>query len=69
LIESLRRYHTHYSDEFRVECLVGSGHWRTLGEAALEIADSLTRLFLTNPAGSFVIGKRNGTSRSHPGVI
>ena len=51
LIESLRRYHAHYGDEFRVECPVGSGRRRTLGEAAAEVAVRLTRLFLADQAG------------------
>jgi hypothetical protein len=51
LIESLRRYHAHYGDEFQVECPDGSRRRRTLGEAMTEVAARLTRLFLADPVG------------------
>jgi hypothetical protein len=51
LIESLRRYHAHFGDDFRVEVPTGSGRRRTLGEAADEIAGRLARLFLPDEAG------------------
>jgi hypothetical protein len=51
LIESLRRYHAYFGDDFQVECPAGSGRRRTLGEAADEIAGRLARLFLPDEAG------------------
>ncbi len=37
LIQSLKRYHAFYGDEFRVECPTGSGHSMTLMEVAQEL--------------------------------
>ncbi len=52
LVEALRRFHSYYGDEFRVECPVGSGRMRTLAEAADEVSGRLVRLFLPAPDGS-----------------
>ena len=51
LIESLRRFHSYYGDEFQVECPTGSGTMMTIREAAHEVATRLTRLFLRNENG------------------
>jgi hypothetical protein len=45
LIESLRRFHSYYGDDFQVECPVGSGILLTLNEVADEITHRLTRIF------------------------
>ncbi|MEM9226818.1 MAG: glucosidase, partial [Verrucomicrobiota bacterium] len=46
IIESLEKYHHFYGDSFKVELPTGSGNWVTLNEAANEIADRLTKIFL-----------------------
>ncbi len=51
LIESLERYHQYYGDSFRVECPTGSGRWTTLGGAARELAERLSRLFFARTGG------------------
>ena len=51
LIESLRRFHSYYGDEFQVECPVGSGELMTLSEVADEITRRLTRIFLADKDG------------------
>jgi hypothetical protein len=51
LIESLERYHAFYGDSFRIECPVGSGVMRNLGEVAKELARRLGSLFLRGPGG------------------
>jgi hypothetical protein len=51
LIEALRRYGAFYGDEFQVECPTGSGNWRTLTEAADEVAARLVRLFTPDESG------------------
>ncbi len=51
LVESLRRFHGYYGDEFRVECPEGSGRFLSLGEAADEISRRLTRIFLPDAHG------------------
>jgi Glycosyl hydrolase family 63 C-terminal domain len=46
LIESLQRVHHYYGDKFQVEFPSGSGHQRTLWQAAAEISRRLSRIFL-----------------------
>ena len=46
LIESLRRFHTYYGDDFLVECPTGSGTFLTLRQIADELSQRLVRLFL-----------------------
>jgi hypothetical protein len=51
IIESLRRFHSYYGDEFKVECPVGSGRLLHLREAADELARRLCRIFLRDENG------------------
>ncbi|MFL5270162.1 MAG: MGH1-like glycoside hydrolase domain-containing protein [Stellaceae bacterium] len=51
IIESLRRFHSYYGDDFRIECPVGSGTMLHLGEIAEEISQRLCRIFLRNNEG------------------
>ncbi|GAB0118120.1 MGH1-like glycoside hydrolase domain-containing protein [Acidisoma sp. 7E03] len=50
-IDSLRRFHSYYGEDFRVECPVGSGTMLTLAEIADELARRVTRLFLKDASG------------------
>jgi hypothetical protein len=51
LIESLRRFHRYYGDDFRVECPVGSGRMLSLAEVADELARRLAAIFLRDASG------------------
>ncbi|MGL5098238.1 MAG: MGH1-like glycoside hydrolase domain-containing protein, partial [Planctomycetia bacterium] len=51
LIESLRRFHAYYGDDFKVECPTGSGTMLTLAAVADELCRRLARLFLRGPDG------------------
>ena len=51
LVESLRRFHSYYGDDFKIECPVGSGRLVHLGEAADELTRRLCRLFLRDERG------------------
>lgn len=51
LVESLRRFHTFYGDDFKVECPTGSGVMMTLCEVADEISRRLCNIFLAGPDG------------------
>ncbi|HEU5330532.1 MAG TPA: hypothetical protein VFU78_20735 [Thermomicrobiales bacterium] len=51
LVESLRRYHGYYGDDFKVECPTGSGHYLTLNQIADELAGRLCTIFLRDGAG------------------
>jgi hypothetical protein len=51
LVESLRRFHSYYGDDFKVECPVGSGRLLTLSEVADELARRLARIFRADADG------------------
>jgi mannosylglycerate hydrolase MGH1-like protein len=51
IVESLRRFHSYYGDDFRVECPVGSGRMASLAEVADDITGRLCRIFLPDAAG------------------
>ncbi|MDF2192439.1 glucosidase [Paraflavitalea sp. CAU 1676] len=51
LIESLRKYHFYYSDDFRIEYPTGSGHYLTLKEVGTELAKRLLNVFLPDEQG------------------
>ncbi len=51
LIESLRKFHVYYGDEFLVECPTGSGRKLTLRQIAAELAERVSRLFLVDSRG------------------
>jgi hypothetical protein len=51
LVQSLRRYHEHYGDAFRIECPTGSGVMMTLDEVADEISRRLVSIFEPDAAG------------------
>jgi hypothetical protein len=61
LIESLRRFHHYYGDDFRVECPTGSGTMLTLLAVADELSRRLISIFLPGPDGRRpVFGPGNG---------
>jgi hypothetical protein len=51
IIESLRRFHRYYGDDFKIECPVGSGKMLHLGEVAVELSRRLCRIFLRGEDG------------------
>ena len=51
LIESLRRFHSYYGDEFKVECPAGSGDASTLDDVADHLCQRLIGLFLRDQDG------------------
>ena len=51
LVESLRKFHVYYGDEFKVECPTGSGTFLTLAQVADELSTRLSRLFLPQADG------------------
>jgi hypothetical protein len=56
LIDSLRRFHRYYGDEFVVECPTGSGTMLNLGQVADELSRRLSHLFLRGPDGRPAMG-------------
>jgi len=51
IIEALRRFHSYYGDDFKVECPTASGRLHHLGEVADELSRRLCRIFLRNEEG------------------
>ena len=51
LIDSLRRFHRYYGDDFAVESPTGSGRTATLREIASDISARLAQIFLRNSVG------------------
>ena len=51
LVESLRRFHGYYGEDFKVEHPTGSGKHLTLAEIADDLASRLGRIFLKDSSG------------------
>jgi hypothetical protein len=51
IIESLRKYHFYYSDEFKIEYPTASGNFLTLKQVGNEMAGRLLNIFLRNEQG------------------
>ena len=51
LIQSLKRYHVYYGDEFQVECPTGSGNLMTLMEVAKELERRMISIFEVDKHG------------------
>ncbi|MDE3054387.1 MAG: glucosidase, partial [Gemmatimonadota bacterium] len=51
LIESLRKFHAYYGDDFRVECPTGSGTLVSLAAVADELSSRVIRLFAADADG------------------
>ncbi len=51
LVESMKKFHSYYGDEFKIECPTGSGQKKTISQAADEVAQRLTSIFTNNEAG------------------
>jgi len=51
LIESLRRFHCYYGDEFKVECPTHSGNFLTIAQVADELSRRLSMLVLRDQSG------------------
>jgi hypothetical protein len=51
IIRALMMYHSHYGDDFQVECPTGSGRRMNLFDVAREISDRLQRIFLLDERG------------------
>jgi len=51
MIESLRKFHYYYGDDFKVECPTGSGRFVTIDQVAEELSGRLASLFLRNEEG------------------
>jgi len=66
LIESLQKFHHYYGDEFRIECPTGSGKFVSLNDAAAEVAQRLTRIFLKDKDGKRPVFAHHPQMQSDP---
>ena len=51
LIESMKKFHGYYGDEFQIECPEGSGNKMTIADAANEVGRRLTSIFTEDAMG------------------
>jgi hypothetical protein len=66
LIESLRKFHAYYGNDFKVECPTGSGRFVTIDAVADEIAHRLTRIFLCDENGRRPVLQQHETLATDP---
>ena len=51
LIESMKKFHGYYGDDFKIECPEGSGNKMTIADAANEVGKRLTSIFTEDKRG------------------
>ena len=66
LIDSLRKFHSYFGADYRVECPVGSGTMLNLDEVATELGRRLQKLFLQDEEGHRVSVKPGSVVDDHP---
>jgi hypothetical protein len=66
IIESLRRFHAYYGDDFKVECPVGSGRTLTISQVADELTRRLLKIFQLDENGGRPVYNGNPKLRRDP---
>ena len=66
LIQSLKRYHHFYGDDFKVECPTGSGNHMTLLEVAWDLERRLISMFEADKNGDRPINAGDARYREDP---
>ncbi|MFL9485645.1 MGH1-like glycoside hydrolase domain-containing protein [Chitinophagaceae bacterium LWZ2-11] len=66
IVESLRRFHDYYSDDFTVEYPTNSGNYLSLREVADELIDRLIGLFTKNAGGKRTVSGDNEKLQTDP---
>ncbi|AXY77981.1 glucosidase [Paraflavitalea soli] len=66
LIESLRKYHFYYSDDFKIEYPTASGHYLSLKEVGTELANRLLKIFLPDEQGRRAVFGANEKMQTDP---
>ncbi len=66
IIESLRKFHSYYGDDFKIECPTGSNHFLTIEQVADELSARLVRLFLRDSNGKRPVFGPNEIHQSNP---
>lgn len=66
MIESLRKFHYFYSDDFRIEYPTGSGQFYSLKEVGTELARRLLKIFLKDENGKRAVFGDNEKLQNDP---
>ncbi len=66
LIESVRRFHQYYGDDFKIECPTSSGNMLTLRQSAEEVQRRLTTIFLRDAKGNRAVFNHRPTFQTNP---
>ena len=66
LIESLKKFHDYYGDEFKIECPVGSGTMITIAQAADEVSRRLIKIFAIDDSGNRPVFNKYPKMRDDP---
>lgn len=66
IIESLRKFHFFYSDDFKIEYPANSGSYLSLKDAGTELAGRLLRLFLKDKDGNRPVFGENKKMQTDP---
>jgi hypothetical protein len=66
IVESLRKFHTYYGDDFKVEFPVRSGRKLTIAQVADELASRLLKIFKRDERGGRPVYNGNEKLRSDP---
>jgi hypothetical protein len=66
IVESLRRFHKYYGEDFTVECPTGSGRFLNLHEIADELAARLLRIFQKDANGCRPVFNHHGKFQTDP---
>jgi hypothetical protein len=66
VIQSIRKFHDYYGEDFKVECPTGSGQFITLNEVANYLSQRLVKLFLKDETGRRPYNGNNDKLQHHP---
>ena len=66
IVETLRRFHEYYGNDFKVECPTGSGNYMNLGQVANELGRRLAGIFLKDKNGKRAVFGNNEKLQNDP---
>ena len=66
LIESMKKFHGYYGDDFKIECPEGSGNRMTIADAANEVARRITSIYTNDDQGHRPVYNKYPKMRDDP---
>jgi hypothetical protein len=66
IIESIKRFHTYYGDDFKIECPKGSGNYIPLAGIADFLTERLSKIFLKDENGKRPVNGDNNKLQQDP---